>query len=329
MLSLHFIKEEMNRIVILDGITTNPGDQSWEGISTLGKLEVFERTNPEDVVERAKDANIILTNKVCLGRNEINQLPHLRYVGVLATGYNVVDLSAAKERNIVVTNVPAYSTESVAQMVFAHLLTVTNRVEHYALQNRDGRWTNNNDFCYWDSPLVELCNKKIGIIGLGNIGRRVADIALAFGMSVMTFTSKRQEELPLGIEKCDMHKLLALSDVVTLHCPLTVETHQMINKDSIHMMKPSAILVNTGRGPLVNEYDVANALQSGKLAAYCADVMSNEPPKTDNPLFLCANAFITPHIAWATQEARKRLIDVAADNIRTFIAGHPQNVVVS
>lgn len=324
---MHIIIKAMNRIVILDAITSNPGDQSWDGISTLGNLQVYERTNPEDVVERAKDANIILTNKVCLGRNEINQLPYLRYVGVLATGYNVVDLAAAKERNIVVTNVPAYSTESVAQMVFAHLLTVTNRVEHYAIQNKEGRWSKNKDFCYWDSPLVEICNKKIGIVGFGNIGRRVADIALAFGMSVMTFTSKRPEELPHGIEKCDMPKLLALSDVVTLHCPLTVDTHQMINKDSIHQMKPSAILINTGRGPLVNEYDVANALQSGMLAAYCADVMTNEPPQPDDPLLSCANAFITPHIAWATQEARKRLIDVATSNIRNYIDGHPQNVV--
>ncbi len=317
----------MNKIVILDGFTANPGDLSWDAIRALGDVEVYNRTAAGEVLERAKEANIILTNKVCLGRKEIEKLPLLRYIGVLATGYNVVDMQAAHEYGIMVTNVPAYSTESVAQMVFAHLLTVTNRVEHYAIQNRNGRWTSNKDFCYWDYPLMELFGKTIGIVGLGNIGRRVAAIALSFGMKVLAFTSKKSEDLPQGIEKCEMDELLSKSDVLTLHCPLTENTYQLINKDSLRQMKPTAILINTGRGPLVNDSDVAQALESGLLTAYCADVMTEEPPKSDNPLLSCEKAFITPHIAWATIEARKRLIEVASNNVKAFVEGRPQNVV--
>ena len=315
------------KTVILDGFTANPGDLSWEALENIGELVVYDRTKPEETVQRAKDADMVLTNKVCLRRQEIEQLTRLRYIGVLATGYNVVDLEAAREHGIVVTNVPAYSTESVAQMVFAHLLTVTNRTEHYAMQNRDGKWTASPDFSYSDTLLTELAGKTFGIVGLGNIGQRVAAIARAFGMKVVAFTSKSADALPEGIEKRTMDDLLRESDVVSLHCPLTPSTHQLMNSRTLGVMKPSAILINTGRGPLVNEQDVADALNNNRLRAYCADVMSEEPPKADNPLLKCENAFITPHIAWATNEARIRLIDVAIGNVKAFVEGKPINVV--
>ena len=315
------------KTVILDGFTANPGDLSWEALENIGELVVYDRTKPEETVQRAKDADMVLTNKVCLRRQEIEQLTRLRYIGVLATGYNVVDLEAAREHGIVVTNVPAYSTESVAQMVFAHLLTVTNRTEHYAMQNRDGKWTASPDFSYSDTLLTELAGKTFGIVGLGNIGQRVAAIARAFGMKVVAFTSKSADALPKGIEKRTMDDLLRESDVVSLHCPLTPSTHQLMNSRTLGVMKPSAILINTGRGPLVNEQDVADALNANRLRAYCADVMSEEPPKADNPLLKCENAFITPHIAWATNEARIRLIDVAIGNVKAFVEGKPINVV--
>ena len=315
------------KIVILDGYGANPGDLSWKVLEEIGEVTVYERTRPEETIERAKDADIVVTNKVCFGREQMEQLPKLKYIGVLATGYNVVDVEAAREHGIVVTNVPAYSTESVAQMVFAHLLTITNRTEHYAQLNREGRWTKNTDFCYWDTELTELAGKTIGIVGLGNIGRRVAIIAQALGMRVVAYTSKRPEELPQGIEKRTMDELLRESDVVSLHCPLTPETHHLINRETIEKMKPSAILINTGRGPLVCDQDLAEALDAQRLRAYCADVLTEEPPKADNPLLHCERAFITPHIAWATKEARSRLIDVACGNVKAFIEGNPVNVV--
>lgn len=315
------------KIVILDGFTANPGDLSWEALENIGELVVYDRTRPEKTVQRAKEADIVLTNKVCLRKQEIEQLPRLRYIGVLATGYNVVDLETAKEHGIVVTNVPAYSTESVAQMVFAHLLTVTNRTEHYAVLNRDGKWTSSPDFSYSDTLLTELAGKTFGIVGLGNIGQRVAAIAQAFGMKVVAYTSKPADALPKGIEKRTMDELLRESDVVSLHCPLVADTHQLMNCRTLEMMKPSAILINTGRGPLVNEQDVADVLNANRLRAYCADVLSEEPPKADNPLLQCKNAFITPHIAWATNEARRRLVDVAIGNVKAFVDGKPINVV--
>jgi len=315
------------KIVILDGYTAQPDDLSWEALEEIGELTVYDRTSPKETVERAKDADIVLTNKVCLRRPEIEQLPKLKYIGVLATGYNVVDIEAASEHGIVVTNVPAYSTESVAQMVFAHLLTITNRVEHYTMKNRDGAWTACPDFCYWDTPLTELTGKTFGIVGLGNIGQRVAAIAQAFGMRVVAYTSKAADQLPSGLEKRTMDELLKESDVVSLHCPLTPDTHHLMNSQTLQMMKPSAILINTGRGPLVCDQDVADALKANRLRAYCADVLTEEPPKADNPLLSCENAFVTPHIAWATTEARARLIDVAIGNIKKFMGGQPMNVV--
>ena len=312
------------KIVILDGFTANPGDLSWKGLEELGMLTVYDRTRPEETVARAAEADIVLTNKVIINREMMAQLPQLKYIGVLATGYNVVDIEAAHERGIIVTNVPAYSTESVAQMVFAHLLTVTNRTEHYAIQNRQGRWSKNPDFCYWDFPHLELAGKTFGIVGLGNIGRRVAEIALAFGMQVKALTSKSADTLPAGIEKADLEVLLATSDVISLHCPLTDTTRHLINRDTLSVMRPSAILINTGRGPLVDDQAVASALAKGQLAAFCADVLTEEPPKANNSQ---PNAFITPHIAWATEEARSRLLQVAISNVQAFLNAKPQNVV--
>ena len=313
------------KIVILDGYTANPGDLSWRELEKMGDVTVYERTSPEETVVRAADAEVVLTNKVLMTREVMEQLPQLKYIGVLATGYNVVDIQAAHERGIVVTNVPAYSTESVAQMVFAHLLTVTNRTEHYAQQNREGKWSRSKDFCYCDTTLTEMAGKTFGIVGLGNIGMRVAQIALAFGMKVKVLSSK--EVLPAGIEKVTLDELLATSDVLSLHCPLTDSTRHLINKESIQKMKSSAILINTGRGPLVDDDAVANALAEGRLYAFCADVMTVEPPAADNPLLKQPNAYITPHIAWASTEARVRLIQIATENVGCFINGKPQNVV--
>lgn len=315
------------KIVVLDGYTANPGDLTWDVLKALGEVMVYDRTQPSETVARAADAEIVLTNKVVIGREEMAQLPQLKYIGVLATGYNVVDLKAAQERGIIVTNVPAYSTESVAQMVFAHLLAVTNHTERYAMENRQGRWSQSPDFCYYDGSIHELSGKTFGIVGLGNIGKRVAQIALAFGMKVKALTSKPADALPNGIQKADLHELFQTSDVISLHCPLTPDTHHLINNDTIAWMNPQTILINTGRGPLVDDDALAEALESGRVKAYCADVMTVEPPKADNPLLKVKNAYITPHIAWATFEARQRLIEVATANVRSFLSGHPQNVV--
>lgn len=315
------------KIVILDGYTANPGDLSWGSLKEMGEVTVYERTRREEIAGRAADADIVLTNKVVMDREMMALLPRLKYIGVLATGYNVVDIEAARERDIIVTNVPAYSTESVAQTVFAHLLTVTNRTEHYAQQNRLGRWAENRDFCYWDTELTELAGKTMGIVGLGHIGRRVAEIALAFGMQVKAMTSKKAEELPAGIQKAELQSLLASADVVSLHCPLTEGTRHLIHRETLRLMKPSAILINTGRGPLVDDEALAEALNEGRLRAYCADVVTEEPPKADHPLLHAPNAFITPHIAWATVEARKRLLQTAIGNVEAFVNGHPVNVV--
>lgn len=314
-------------IVILDGYTATSRDLSWKALETMGNVTVYDRTKPGETVSRAKDADILLTNKVIIGRQEMLQLPRLKYIGVLATGYNVVDIAAAHERGIIVTNVPAYSTESVAQMVFSHLLTVTNHTEHYAQENHKGRWSSSPDFCYWDSPVTEIAGKTFGIVGLGNIGRRVAQIALAFGMKVKAVTSKPQDALPADIQKAGIEELLATSDIVSLHCPLTDTTRHLINADTLQLMKPSAILINTGRGPLIDDQAVADALRESRLAAFCADVLTQEPPSADNPLLSEPNAYITPHIAWASTEARIRLIEIAIGNVGSFLNGTPRNVV--
>ncbi len=315
------------KIVELDGYAANPGDLSWDGIRALGEFVLYDRTAPEDVVARAADVDAILINKINITDKVMAQLPKLKYIGILATGYNVVDIEAARKRGIIVTNIPAYSTDSVAQMTFAHILNITNRIEHYAEQNRNGKWSRNPDFCYWDTPLVEIAGKTLGIVGLGNIGMKVAKIAMDFGMDVFAYTSKNSSELPDGIQKTTMEGLLGASDILTLHCPLTDMTNELINAETLAVMKPGAILINTGRGQLVNENDVAAALESGQLGAYGADVMNSEPPSEDNRLFKQQNAFITPHIAWATFEARKRLLDICVANIKAFVEGNPINIV--
>lgn len=315
------------KIVVLDGQGVNSGDISWNRIEELGELTVYPRTAPEEVLKHVGDAEIALTNKTVFDANIIAQLKNTKYIGVLATGYNVVDTKAARERGIVVTNIPAYSTDSVAQMVFAHLLNVSNHVDHYAEETRNGVWSRCPDFCYWNTPLSELAGKTIGIVGLGHIGMKVAQIAQAFGMNVLAYTSKSPAQLPERIRKTTLDGLLGASDVVSLHCPLTETTRELMNSASIEKMRDGAILINTGRGPLVNEADVADALTSGKLGSYCADVLSSEPPSASNPLIGAPNAFITPHVAWATIEARLRLMDIAVNNIKSFLAGSPTNVV--
>lgn len=315
------------KITILDGYGMNPGDLSWDGIAALGELKVYDRTAPSEVIGRSADSEALLTNKTALDGETLRALPKLKYVGVLATGYNVVDTATARQLGIVVTNIPAYSTMSVAQMVFAYLLNVTDRVEHYAEENRQGRWSRNPDFCYWDTPVTELAGKTFGIVGLGHIGQAVAKIALAFGMKVIAFTSKEPEHLPDGVSKAGLDTLFAESDVVSLHCPLTPFTEKLINRETLSKMKPGAILINTGRGPLIDEQAVADALRDGRLGAFCADVLSSEPPAADNPLLSAPNSFITPHIAWASKEARERLMQIAVANLKAFIEGNPVNDV--
>lgn len=315
------------KIVVLDGYSANPGDLSWDGLRTFGELTVYDRTKACDVIERAKDADLILANKVVLKSDVISALPKLKYIGVLATGYNMVDVEYARSRGIVVTNIPAYSTMSVVQMVFAHIFNITNRVGHYACQSRQGRWSASDDFMYMDTPLHEIAGKTIGVVGLGNIGSKVAAIAHEFGMDVFAYTSKNASGLPPTVHKATFDGLLAVSDILTLHCPLTENTRHIINSDSLAKMKPGAILINTGRGPLVDEHAVADALTSGHLGAYGTDVMSVEPPRADNPLFSAPNAYVTPHIAWATSEARERLVGIAISNVKAFVENNPVNVV--
>lgn len=315
------------KIVVLDGYGLNPGDLSWEEMQALGELTVYDRTAPAELAERAAGAEVLITNKTVITAGDMAALPALKYIGVLATGYNVVDVAAAKERGIVVTNIPAYSTASVAQMVFAHLLNITQCVGHYAYANRHGRWANNPDFCFWDTELTELADKKIGIVGLGNTGQATARIASAFGMQVCAYTSKPQTALPEGIKKMELDELFSQCDVVSLHCPLTPETKELVNARRLAQMKPTAILINTGRGPLVNEQDLADALNRGTIAAAGVDVLSTEPPRYDNPLLTARNCFITPHIAWATREARIRLMDIAVANLKAYIGGQIINNV--
>lgn len=315
------------KIVILDGYAANPGDLDYHLLEELGEVVVYPRTSDEEKVERAKDADIILLNKVQIDAETLAQLPKLKYIGIQATGFNVVDIKAAKERGVIVTNIPAYSTDSVAQQTFALILAVTNRVEHYTQENRNERWAYNKDFCYWDTPLMELAGKNFGIMGLGNIGMKVATIARDFGMDVYACTSKNATDLPDWITKVSKDGLLAVSDILSLHCPLADDTYHFINEESLEKMKDTAILVNTGRGPLVDENAVAAALHTGKLGAYCADVMEQEPPQKENPLFGEPNAYLTPHIAWATYEARERLNKQVAANVKAFIEGNPINVV--
>lgn len=314
-------------IKVLDGYGLNPGDLSWKGLEALGNLTVYDRTPEELIIERAANADALLTNKTIITSKTLQSLPRLKYIGVLATGYNVVDIKAAKELGIVVTNIPAYSTASVAQMVFAHVLEISQHVEHYSCENRKGRWTRNKDFCYWDFPLIELAGKSMGIIGLGNTGQATARIAKAFGMEVHAYTSKPAEALPSDIKKATLDNIFSNCDIISLHCPLTEDTKNLIDARRLKMMKPSAILINTGRGPLINEQDLADALNNGTIYAAGLDVLSSEPPHKDNPLLSARNCYITPHIAWATKEARTRLMEIATENLQSFINGKVKNSV--
>ena len=315
------------KIVILDGYAANPGDLSWEEIKSLGECTVYDRTSPEQVVERAHSAEIILTNKTVIDKETMVALPDLKYIGVLATGYNVIDIDSAHERGITVTNIPAYSTDSVAQMVFAHILNIATQVQHHSEEVRKGRWSNNKDFCFWDTPLIELRDKKIGIIGLGHTGFTTARIAIGFGMQVYAYTSKSHFQLPPEIKKKELDELFRECDIVSLHCPLTDKTHHIVNAQRLSLMKKEAILINTGRGPLIDEQALANALNTEQIYAAGLDVLSQEPPHADNPLLTARNCYITPHIAWASKEARTRLLQVAYENIKAYIEGNCINVV--
>lgn len=315
------------KIVILDGYAANPGDLSWDKIETLGECTIYDRTPTEKVIERASEAEVILVNKVVITADHIAALPSLKYIGVMATGYNIVDIKAAKERGVVVTNIPAYSTASVAQMVFAHILNITQRVDHYSNKVRQGDWSKSNDFCFWDTPLMELRDKKIGLVGLGHIGYTTARISIGFGMQVFAYTSKSPFQLPPEIKKKELDELFAECDIISLHCPLTDTTKELVNAKRLALMKPTAVLINTGRGGLINEQDLADALNQGIIYAAGVDVLSTEPPKEDNPLLTAKNCFITPHIAWATKEARERLMNIILSNIKAFIAGKPENNV--
>ncbi|MBI5830920.1 MAG: D-2-hydroxyacid dehydrogenase [Armatimonadetes bacterium] len=313
------------RIVVLDGHAANPGDLSWSALEALGELTVWERTPADLTVARAAGAQVVLTNKVLLNRTEVAALPDLRYVGVLATGYNVVDLNATRERGVVVTNVPAYSTASVVQVTFALLLELTHRVGHHDDLVHQGRWVSSPDFSFFDQPLVELDGLTLGIIGLGGIGQAVARVAQALGMNVIAAT-RTPRQVP-GVELVALEALAARADVISLHCPLTAENTGLVDAAFLARTKPTAYLINTARGPLLNEADVAAALNDGRLAGVGVDVLSTEPPLADNPLLSCRNCVITPHYAWASVAARRRLLAVAADNVAAFLAGAPKNVV--
>ncbi len=313
------------KLVVLDGYTLNPGDLDWADLESIGECRIYDRTPPHQVVERIGDAQIVLTNKALLPAEVIHQLPAVRYIGVLATGYNVVDINAAGERGIIVTNVPAYSTPSVAQLTFALLLELTHHVGHHSQSVRHGKWATNADFCYWERPLVELSGLTMGILGLGAIGSAVARIAQAMDMRVIAHSrSGRTFE---GVQAVSLDELFTETDVLTLHAPLTDQTHHIVNAQRLATMKPTAFLLNTSRGPLIDEPALADALNNGRLAGAGLDVLSVEPPHADNPLLSARNCYITPHFAWATRAARQRLLDQAIVNIQAFITGSPINVV--
>ncbi|HYV26366.1 MAG TPA: D-2-hydroxyacid dehydrogenase [Candidatus Eisenbacteria bacterium] len=340
------------KIVVLDGFTLNPGDLSWDELKSLGECEIHDRSTPEEVVPRSLRAEIVITNKVVLNREQINRLPELKYIGVTATGYNIVDVVAARERNIPVTNVPAYGTKSVAQMTFALLLELTQHVGHHAQTVREGRWTRSLDFCYSDYPLIELDGLTMGVVGFGRIGRAVADLSLAFGLNVLAHSRTRppvgvqasacpaspttlnrelqqdtRAPLPPPVAFVDRETLFRQSDVISLHCPLTPETKHLINAQRLAWMKPTAFLLNTSRGPLIDEPVLAEALNAGRIAGAGLDVLAIEPPLADNPLLKAKNCLITPHISWATRAARSRLMNAAVANVKAFLSGTLQNAV--
>ena len=317
----------MTKIVVLDGYTLNPGDLSWEGLEALGECVVHDRSEPEEVVERAKDADVVLTNKTVLDRLTLADLPKLQYIGVLATGYNVVDIAATRERGIPVTNVPGYGTPSVAQYTMALILELAHRIGDHSISAKSGDWAKTSDFCYWNHPLIELRGLTLGIVGFGQIGSAVADLAMAFGMKVIVHNRSKPVPVPADIEFVELDALLERSDVVTLHCPLTDENLGFIDAEKLGQMKSTAFLVNTARGPLIDEQALADALEKGEIAGAAVDVVSSEPPTMDNPLFAAPNCIVTPHIAWATRSARARLMEIAVGNVKAFLNGKARNVV--
>lgn len=316
------------KIVVLDAYTLNPGERRWEELEELGEVVVHDRTAQLDVVRRAESAEVVLTNKTVLDGFILNLLPKLKYIGVLATGYNVIDLDVARQRGIVVTNIPTYSTQSVAQMAIAHLLNITQRVAHYAHEVHNGVWSAQPDFCYWNTPLIELAGKKIGIVGFGNTGQATARIAEALGMEVWVYTSKPKKNLPKKYQKVTLNELFSVCDVVSLHCPLTAENKEMVNSFRLSLMKQGAILINTSRGGLIDEKALEQALLSGKLLGAGLDVLSSEPVPNGNPLLKLKNCFITPHIAWATRESRTRLMNQAVENLKAWMEGRTINNVL-
>jgi glycerate dehydrogenase len=316
------------KIVVLDGYTLNPGDLSWEELGKSGDLTVYDRTDSDQIIERSKDAEVLITNKTPLTGETFTRLPLLKYVGVLATGYNVVDPEAARKLGITITNIPAYSTASVAQMTFALILELCFRVQRHSDSVTDGKWARSADFCYWDYPLTELSGKTLGIIGFGNIGQKVADIATVFGMDILAFNRSRSDQSHRkNFRWTGIERLLADSDFVSLHCPLTPETKGLINGESLALMKETVYLIKTARGAVIIEQDLADALNQERIAGAGLDVLSEEPPGYDNPLIGAKNCIITPHIGWATREARSRCMDIAVQNLRSFLEGQSINVV--
>jgi glycerate dehydrogenase len=307
------------KIVVLDGYTLNPGDLSWDALRELGSCEIYDRSAPDEIVPRSTSAEIVLTNKVKLNGEYMSSVPTLKYIGVTATGYNIVDVADARERKVIVTNVPTYGTQSVAQMTFALLLELTQHVGHHAQTVREGRWTRSPDFCYWDYPLIELDGLTLGIIGFGRIGKMVGQLAEAFGMKVLTYSRKQ----PVA----EMETLFRRSDIISLHCPLTPQTEHLVNEKRLAWMKPTAFLLNTSRGPLIDESALAKALNEGRIAGAGLDVLAVEPPTADNPLLRAKNCLITPHIAWATRAARSRLMEAVVENVRAYLTGESKNVV--
>ncbi|MDB5126563.1 D-2-hydroxyacid dehydrogenase [Mucilaginibacter sp.] len=316
------------KIVVLDSYTLNPGDISWDALKNLGEVILYDRTPSDKVLERSMEADILLSNKTPVGEAVINQLPNLKYIGVLATGYNVIDVEAAKKKGVIVSNVPGYGTASVVQLTFALLLELAQHVQRHSDSVMAGDWAKAVDFSYWNSPLVELAGKTIGIIGFGNIGQKVGDVATVFGMNIIGNSRTRTDQSQRkNFRWADIPELLEQSDVVSIHCPLFPETKGMINTENLKRMKRSAFLLNTSRGPIIVDQDLANALNNGIIAGAGIDVLSVEPPQADNPLFKAKNCIITPHIAWATKEARTRLMETVVSNLAAFINGNPVNVV--
>jgi len=316
------------KIVVLDGYTLNPGDLTWKGLEQLGSVTVYERTPIDKIVERIKDAEVVYTNKTLLTRETLEQSSKLKFIGVLATGYNIVDTDAAKELGIVVTNIPTYGTDSVSQFAFALLLELCHHVGHHDRRVKEGAWANNKDWCFWDYPLIELAGKTMGIIGLGRLGQGTARKAQAFGMKVLAYEENPKKQLESETLKyVSLEKLLSESDVISLHCPLFESTEGIINKDTIAKMKDGVMIINDSRGPLIVEKDLAEALNSGKVGGAALDVLTKEPAPMDNPLLSAKNCIITPHIAWAPKEARERLMSIAVNNLERFLEGDPVNVV--